>query len=415
MSSDSIAITAHQLGKTYHVFDRPLDRLKQSFFRGSRNYGREFHALSDVSFSLPRGQVMGLVGNNGAGKSTLLQLVCQTLKPTSGQLQVKGRVAALLELGAGFNPEFSGRENIYLNAAVLGLTRKEIEQRYEDIVEFSGIRDFIEQPVKTYSSGMYVRLAFSIATSIDPDILIIDEALSVGDGAFARKSFDRIMELKARGATILFCSHSMYQIEAICDQAIWLEHGKVVMLGKPQEVTKTYIARMEAATLPSPNLKKEPVVNTNLSALTSGRGQLLQVSVSADGVTGNRLTITAGVSELRVYAQFKFDPTLATPSIAFGIETLTGVPVTSGSTVFDKVQPHVIGVGAAEVTLKFPRIHLMHGKYRFSIYLGCENCIHLYDQALYCTELEVLHQGIEQGYCFLQRAWNDGPLTTVTL
>ena len=211
MSSDMpFAIRANQLGKEFALFEKPIDRLKQYFFMGRRQYGRRFQALSDISFSLPKGQVLGLVGDNGAGKSTLLQIVCKTLMPTSGSVEIHGRVAALLELGAGFNSEFSGRENIYLNASVLGLTLNEINERYESIVEFSGIREFIEQPVKTYSSGMYVRLAFSVATCVDPDILVIDEALSVGDGAFARKSFDRIMELKSSGTTILFCSHSMY-------------------------------------------------------------------------------------------------------------------------------------------------------------------------------------------------------------
>ena len=193
MSSERPAIRAVGLGKTFAVYERPLDRLWQLLAGHRRQYGKRFPALADISFVLPKGQVLGLVGDNGAGKSTLLQLICKTLTPSTGQLEVHGRVAALLELGAGFNPDFSGRENIYLNAAVLGLTQSEIDQRYAGIVEFSGVADFIEQPVKTYSSGMYMRLAFSIATCVDPDILVIDEALSVGDGAFARKSFDRIM------------------------------------------------------------------------------------------------------------------------------------------------------------------------------------------------------------------------------
>lgn len=232
----SIAIRADQLSKVYPLYDRPSDRLKQMFFRGGRQYYREFAALREVSFTLKKGEVLGLVGRNGAGKSTLLQMICNTLTPSSGTVTVNGRVAALLELGAGFNPDFTGRENVYLNASVLGLQQAEIDARYDDIVDFSGIGDFIHQPVKTYSSGMYVRLAFAIATSVDPDILVIDEALSVGDGAFARKSFDRIMQLKDKGVTILFCSHSMYQIEAICNKAIWLERGQVRALGNPGEV-----------------------------------------------------------------------------------------------------------------------------------------------------------------------------------
>lgn len=223
--SSSFAIRAQHLGKAFQLYERPIDRLKQMLMRGRRRYYKEFAALHDVSFELRKGEVLGLVGRNGAGKSTLLQLICGTLNPSAGQVAVQGRVAALLELGAGFNPDFTGQENIYLNASILGLSKAEIDARYDDIVEFSGIADFIHQPVKTYSSGMYVRLAFSIATSVDPDILVIDEALSVGDGAFARKSFDRIMRLKEKGATILFCSHSVYQIEALCTRALWLDKG----------------------------------------------------------------------------------------------------------------------------------------------------------------------------------------------
>ena len=179
--SFSPAIHAQQLGKTFQLYDRPIDRLKQMVARGDKRYYREFAALHDVSFELQKGDVLGLVGRNGAGKSTLLQLICGTLTPSAGQVAVRGRIAALLELGAGFNPDFTGRENIYLNASILGLSKAEIDERYDAIVDFSGISDFIHQPVKTYSSGMYVRLAFSIATSVDPDILVIDEALSVGD------------------------------------------------------------------------------------------------------------------------------------------------------------------------------------------------------------------------------------------
>ena len=206
--SSEVAISVRSLSKCYQMYDKPRDRLLQMVCRGRRQYYREFWALHNLSFDVGKGEVVGIIGNNGAGKSTLLQLICGTLHPTAGSVAVQGRIAALLELGAGFNPEFSGRENVYLSATVMGLSTGEIDARYEQIVAFSGIADFINQPVKTYSSGMYVRLAFAVATSVEPDTLIIDEALSVGDGEFARKSFDRIMELKKRGSTILFCSHS---------------------------------------------------------------------------------------------------------------------------------------------------------------------------------------------------------------
>jgi lipopolysaccharide transport system ATP-binding protein len=410
------AVSARSLCKTYRVFNRPLDRLLQFLFR-SKQYGKAFDAVKDISFDLPRGQVLGLVGNNGAGKSTLLQLVCQTLQPTSGQLTVNGRVAALLELGAGFNPEFSGRENVFLNAAVLGLSMQEIEQRYDSIVEFSGVGEFIEQPVKTYSSGMYMRLAFSIATSVDPDILIIDEALSVGDGGFARKSFDRIMALRERGVTILFCSHSMYHIEAICDQAMWLEQGRMVMLDSPQRVTKAYTGQMTANAAVKTEPNQTPAsVDMAISASSQpaqGQARFLSIEVSADGAPGRLLRLQAGRSSLCVKASFQFDPDLALPSVAFGIDTTSGVTVSSGSTLFDHVTPKLVGPGLAEVTLIFPNTFLMRGTYRLTMFLACERTLHMYDHALSCAELEVVHDGTEQGICFLPHSWNDEAVVDV--
>ncbi|MEG0004088.1 MAG: ABC transporter ATP-binding protein, partial [Comamonas sp.] len=226
MSSD-FAIDASGLSKRYPLYNNPSDRLMSLLWGRKQTQEQSFWALQDVNLQVARGEVVGLVGRNGAGKSTLLQLLCGTIPASSGALRVQGRVAALLELGAGFNPDFTGIENIFMNGAILGMKRQEIEQRLDEIVEFADIGDFIHKPVKTYSSGMYVRLAFAVATSTDPDILIIDEALSVGDGAFARKSFDRIMRLKEAGKTIFFCSHSMYQVEALCARAIWMEKGRV--------------------------------------------------------------------------------------------------------------------------------------------------------------------------------------------
>ncbi|MEN9378202.1 MAG: hypothetical protein RL710_3359 [Pseudomonadota bacterium] len=413
MSFEQVAIRAEGLSKTFAVYERPLDRLLQLLVGASRQYGKRFTALSDISFSLPKGQVLGLVGDNGAGKSTLLQLICKTLTPTSGKLEVHGRVAALLELGAGFNPDFSGRENIYLNAAVLGLTQAEIEARYASIVEFSGVGEFIEQPVKTYSSGMYMRLAFSIATCVDPDILVIDEALSVGDGAFARKSFDRIMALRDKGATILFCSHSMYHIDAICDQAIWLESGKIKMLGSPGDVTRAYSAQLaaseDASSVPFSNLSGQ-----DLPPISSGNARLLAIDASVDGVSGRFLKLRARTSTLRVDVTFQCDPALPSPSVAFGLETISGALVSSSSTVFDSSPVEVSENGKGHTSLVFPQMPLMRGKYRLTIFLGCERSIHLYDHAQYCVELDVTHEGLEQGIVFLPHAWGDTPVVSVS-
>ncbi len=242
MSSDHHPwiIQAQGLSKTYRLYDRPYQRLLQSLSGERRRYYREFSALKDVSFELQRGETLGIIGTNGAGKSTLLQLLCGTLEPSAGQVQVQGRIAALLELGAGFNPEFSGRENIHINAAILGLTPRQIEERTEDIIAFADIGDFIDRPVKTYSSGMYVRLAFSVVVHVDPHILIVDEALAVGDALFQFKCMSRMRRMLDEGVSLLFTSHDISAIKALCQRTLWLEKGQIRMLGATSEVTRAY-------------------------------------------------------------------------------------------------------------------------------------------------------------------------------
>lgn len=248
MSSNELVIKVEGLSKCYQIYNRPQDRLKQSIIprlqalagRTPRLYFHAFWALQDVSFEVEKGKTVGIIGRNGSGKSTLLQLICGTLTPTQGLVWTYGRVAALLELGSGFNPEFTGRENVYLNGAILGLSREEIEARFDDIAAFADIGEFIEQPVKMYSSGMAVRLAFAIQAMVEPDILIVDEALAVGDEKFQRKCFARLEELKSNGTSILFVSHSGEQIIELCDKALLLEHGTRLMYAQPLEVIRAY-------------------------------------------------------------------------------------------------------------------------------------------------------------------------------
>lgn len=239
MSSES-AIHLQDVCKSFPVYDKPHHRLLQMLFPRKRPWFREFHALKNIGLEVEKGRTLGIVGRNGSGKSTLLQVICGTLMPSSGVVRVNGRIAALLELGTGFNPEFTGRENVYLNGSVLGLTREEIDERFGDIAAFADIGDFIEQPVKSYSSGMYVRLAFAVAISTTPDILIVDEALSVGDEAFQRKCFARIHAIRDAGATVLFVSHSAATVVELCDQAVLLDKGEVLAEGSPKTVVSRY-------------------------------------------------------------------------------------------------------------------------------------------------------------------------------
>lgn len=243
MSSETgeTVIEAVGLGKAYAIFKRPQDRLKQMLVRGRRRYYDEYWALRGVDLTVRRGETVGIIGRNGSGKSTFLQLVCGTLTPTSGRVTVNGRIAALLELGAGFNPEFTGRENVYLAASVLGLSTEQIDERFQAIADFAGIGDFIQHPVKLYSSGMYARLAFAVAAHVDADILIVDEILSVGDAAFTQKCMRFIRAFKERG-TLFFVSHDTGQVVNLCDRVAWLDRGTLREVGPAKDVCHRYLA-----------------------------------------------------------------------------------------------------------------------------------------------------------------------------
>jgi lipopolysaccharide transport system ATP-binding protein len=239
MSSD-FAIKVENLSKSYQIYDNPQDRLWQMLLRGRKQFYREFWALKDVSFEIKKGETFGIVGRNGSGKSTLLQMICGTLNPTAGTIQTNGRIAALLELGSGFNPEFTGRENVYLNGTVLGLSQKEIDERFDKIAEFADIGDFIEQPIKTYSSGMAVRLAFAVIAHVDADILVIDEALSVGDAFFTQKCM-RFLRQFMKNGTVMFVSHDTGAVLNLCNKAILLNQGSIIEQGNPKEVCEHYL------------------------------------------------------------------------------------------------------------------------------------------------------------------------------
>jgi len=286
MSSDEIVIDVQNITKHYEIFATPRDRLKQfvlpkiynlgarsGLYSGANSprYYREFSALNNVSFQVRQGETLGIIGRNGSGKSTLLQIIAGTLTPTSGNIQVRGRIAALLELGSGFDPEFSGRDNVFLNGRILGLTQKEIESRYDQIVEFADIGEFINQPVKTYSSGMFVRLAFAVQAHIDASIVIIDEALAVGDIFFRQKCYARLEELRSSGAAILLVSHSMPDIEQYCERAVLLDRGIARFIGSSSEAAKHYYLmhqgpEKKASSRPTDPVKIDcPIINSSFA------------------------------------------------------------------------------------------------------------------------------------------------------
>lgn len=410
--SSSPRVEVSQLTKTYHLYRQPSHRLAQMFLGrlrpGFRLY-EEFHALKDVSFFVRDGEVLGIVGQNGAGKSTLLQLICGTLTPTAGSVKIHGRLAALLELGAGFNPEFTGRENVFLSAAVLGLSKAETEARFADIASFADIGPFLDQPVKTYSSGMFVRLAFAVASSVDPDILVIDEALAVGDGAFARKSFERILELKRRGTTILFCSHALYQVEAFCSRVLWLEAGRMRMLGAPAEVVAAYAQHL--AHLAAPPKSCAPAAAPappSPAAPPAGAGRITAVEVRLDGAAGSRLTGKSGASELAVTVHFAMDPALPLPSVGVVLDYGSVVAASSVVTRSDAVPIQRDAHGRGVVRVCFPNLALRKGEYRVSVYLACENAVHIYDQAVSVAVFTLEDPLPEPGLVHLPHVWTTG-------
>lgn len=410
--SSKHAIEAHQLGKYYSLYERESDRLKQllwgRWLHPKKPYARDFWALRDVSFSIPQGEVVGIVGRNGAGKSTLLQMVCGTLQASQGQLAVRGRVAALLELGAGFNPDFTGLENIYMNAAILGHSRTQVDGLLDEISAFADIGDFIHQPVKTYSSGMFMRLAFAVATSVEPDILVIDEALSVGDGAFARKSFDRIMGLKDAGKTILFCSHSMYQVEALCSRAMWIDGGRLRMIGPAADVTSAYQTSLNAGNVPSPGKATEPMAfaNQTVALAPRGGGRIDRITARAHGVSGRELDLVSGETDLLVTLEFSIDPALPRPCVAFGFSDANKLTVSSVISKGDNVTLCVDENGHGQVQVLFPKIPLFKGRYTVTGFLLSEDGLHPYEQVEHCLVLNVTQKGLEQGLVMLPHVWH---------
>ncbi len=420
-ASSPWAIEATGLSKAYRVISNPAQRLRAALFPVSAPPAESFWALRDLSLQIPRGEVLGVIGRNGAGKSTLLQLLCGTLSPSTGSVKVNGRIAALLELGAGFNPDFSGRDNLLLNGPLLGISREQLHERLDSIIEFSGIGHFIDQPVKTYSSGMFVRLAFSLATSVDPDILIVDEALSVGDGEFSRKSFDRIFAMKERGTTILFCSHSLYQVEAFCSRVMWLHEGQLRAIGEPHDVVRQYdmfLATEHHAALPVASDPSQgaaeglgPAADTpgGDATATPGHARITRALIGVDGHWGQTLQIRPGESSLNIVIEFDSDPALPAPTGGITIDLANKMALTCAVARTDGIVFERDAQGRGWASIDFPRIALRKGEYSVGVYLAHENAVHVYDSALAVAILKVNDVLPEPGLVTLPHHWHSKP------
>ncbi|MFB0845132.1 ABC transporter ATP-binding protein [Paenibacillus oleatilyticus] len=355
MSSETI-ISVENISKCYQIYDNPKDRLKQFINISGKNYYNEFWALQDINFQVEKGEAVGILGRNGSGKSTLLQIISGTLSPTKGQVKVNGRVAALLELGSGFNPEYTGRENVYLNGNILGISRKEMDSKFEEIASFADIGNFIDQPVKTYSSGMMVRLAFAVQACIDPDILIVDEALAVGDMLFQKRCFSRMKTLIEKGTTLLFVTHDVEMVRTFTSRAVLLEKGKMVNIGPSANVVLDYRSRMhqeESAyyqkLLAKNKEMEEPKVEESIVEEDGNNSEQLQETLDQELDFGDKDAIITQVKvldaqgkecslfypgdEVRIEIQSKVLKTLDNLNIGVRLRNKTGVKIYSWGTL----------------------------------------------------------------------------------
>ena len=386
---NEVAIRVDNVSKMYKLYDKPMDRMKEALGIGKgKVYFKEHYALSNISFEVGKGETVGIIGTNGAGKSTILKIITGVLNPSEGNLEIKGRISALLELGAGFNQEYTGLENVYLNGTMIGFSREEIDAKLDAILKFADIGDFINQPVKTYSSGMFVRLAFAVAINIDPEILIVDEALSVGDVFFQAKCYKKFDEFKAMGKTILFVSHDLSSINKYCDRVVLLNHGKKLAEGTPNKMIDMYKKVLVHQVDDEGNdivaeSKDKPVnqvqqcaegslwksnfaVNPNCSEYGDKQAEIIDYAVvDENGVMTN--TILKGKSfsikvKIAIHQEIKY------PIVAFTIKTLKGVEVTGTNTMFEHAE-FEYGVGDIREITFTQNMNLQGGEYLIS--LGC--------------------------------------------
>lgn len=372
--TQDVAISVNKVSKKFRLFTSPSARLAEALHPFRKAYHREFWALRDVSFTVRRGEVLGILGQNGSGKSTLLQIICSVMQPTEGNVQAHGRISALLELGAGFNPEFTGRQNVMLNGSIMGFSRKEMQRRMPEIEAFADVGEFFDQPVKTYSSGMSVRVAFAAAIHIDPEILIVDEALAVGDAKFQHKCYTKIEDFKARDKTIILVTHDISQITAHCDRAILMNKGHLVMDGRPRDVVDRYIETIFAQDDPPPgnedarNGQHPPILDHSSCESDDGkrieerrsycknetrfgdrRAEVLDCAVESNGIW-DPAVVNFG-DAISVYVKIRFETEFA-PLIGFAVKTLAGTEVYGSNTYMQRIAVPISRQGTVQ-TVRF--------------------------------------------------------------
>jgi len=390
------AVVVDDVSKRFRLYHERNRSLKAALLRGGRARYDEFWALRDVSLEIEEGTTFGLVGENGSGKSTLLKCIAKILRPDSGRIRTRGKMAALLELGSGFHPELSGRENVFLNGSILGLSKRDLTARFDDIVGFAGLERFIDQPVKNYSSGMYVRLGFSVAINIDPEILLVDEVLAVGDAVFQRRCHEKFADFRRAGKTVVMVSHAAEAMRTMCDQVAWLQDGRIVSQGRPEEVVDTYVDQGH-----------EDRVETTDAKTRWGSGEARVVAVELLGRDDTAVTHPSTGDAVTIRVRYRAERPLAKPVFGLALETLDGTWLWAHhSRDAGFVPDEIEGEGA--VDLRIPRLMLQTGTYDLSASIVDYTTTHIYDYLRRCLRFDVEHGEPREsgGYIALGGRWS---------
>lgn len=393
---DNIALEVKDLSKIYRLYNKPIDRLKEALGIGKKAYHREFYALDNLNFTVNKGETIGIIGTNGSGKSTLLKIITGVLNPSSGKIQVNGKISALLELGAGFNPEYSGFDNIYLNGSMFGFTKAEIDNKIESITDFADIGDFIYQPVKNYSSGMFARLAFAVAINVEPDILIVDEVLAVGDLEFQLKCMDKFNEFRNSGKTILYVSHDINSVKRYCDSCIWIQNGKMEAIGNTDNVTDRYIDYM----------KREKPQDTDSAVVESSGcniGQINDIRILNE--------FNQEVSEINyhdkvvVEVDYELFQKVENPVVGIAIRSLDNKYICGLNTKLDDYKiPNQMGNNS--VYLEYSKFNLLGGSYYFDVAIFESNA-HVPIEYKSMAKKFIVHTPyVGEGVCILEHEWS---------
>jgi ABC-type polysaccharide/polyol phosphate transport system ATPase subunit len=365
-----IAVEVEGVSKRFRLYHERNQSLKAAFMRGRRAKFDEFWALRDVGFSVPAGKTYGLIGHNGSGKSTMLKCMAGILVPDRGSLRTRGKISALLELGAGFHPELSGRDNVYLNGSILGMSKKQIDAQFDEIVDFAGLETFIDTPVKNYSSGMYVRLGFSVAINVDPEVLMVDEVLAVGDEAFQRKCMDKFKQFRDEGRTVIIVSHALGTMRTMCDEVAWLDHGRLLGTGRPGDLVDQYTAASHE--------HDESAADTFSVGPRWGSGEVRIDQVEMLDEDDKPLTMTRTGDAVTFRMHYRAKERLERPVFGFGLHTADGQHVTGPNTRDVEMIPDFVE-GQGHVDFRVPRLMLVPGAFDVSVSVFDYACLHPYD------------------------------------